>query len=55
LNIRKRLSCTALLLAGVAFTTPALAQQAAKELSSDSVIETIKKRGAIKILQTIWV
>jgi len=55
LNIKKHLSFTALLvLLGVGFSTPALAQQAAKELSSDSVIETIKKRGAIKIGLSIF-
>lgn len=55
MNIRKRLSCTALLLLiGAIFTAPAFAQQAAKELSSDSVIETIKKRGAIKIGLSIF-
>jgi len=55
LNIRKRLSCTALLLLfGAVFTAPALAQQAAKELSSESVIEAIKKRGAIKIGLSIF-
>jgi len=55
LKIRAQLSFTALLLLlGVVLSAPASAQQAAKELSSDSVIETIKKRGAIKIGLSIF-
>lgn len=55
LSNRKRVSLTAmLLLLGVVFTAPAMAQQAAKELASESVIETIKKRGAIKIGLSIF-
>jgi len=37
-----------------ALTTPAMAQQASKSLSSESAIETIKKRGAIKIGLSIF-
>ncbi len=55
MNIRKRISCTALLLLlGATFTAPAMAQQAARELASESVIEIIKKRGAIKIGLSIF-
>ena len=55
MNIRTRLSFTAmLLLLAASFATPTLAQQAAQGLSSDSVIETIKKRGAIKIGLSIF-
>lgn len=36
-------------------TSPAMAQQNAQELSADSVIETIKKRGAIKIGLSVFV
>lgn len=55
MNLRKRFGYTALLLLlCAAFTAPAMAQQAAKGLSSDSVIETIKKRGAIKIGLSIF-
>ncbi|MFK7992876.1 MAG: transporter substrate-binding domain-containing protein [Granulosicoccus sp.] len=50
-----RMSGVALLLTILAaFTTPVLAQQASQQLSSDSVIETIKKRGAIKIGLSIF-
>lgn len=55
MNIKKRLSLTAMLFVlGAVFTAPAFAQQSAKELSSDSVIEAIKKRGAIKIGLSIF-
>jgi len=43
-----------LLLVAFGFTTSAMAQQASKELSSESAIETIKKRGAIKIGLSIF-
>ena len=46
--------CAVLLFAAVGFSAPAMAQQASKSLSSDSVIETIKKRGAIKIGLSIF-
>lgn len=46
---------TALLVFFIAsLTTPVWAQQASKELSSESAIETIKKRGAIKIGLSIF-
>ncbi|MFT6875640.1 MAG: polar amino acid transport system substrate-binding protein [Granulosicoccus sp.] len=49
MSIRKRLGVTAALLLAATFAAPAMAQQASKALSSESVIEDIKKRGAIKI------
>ena len=42
------------LLAATVFSTAAMAQQARQELSSDSVIEAIKERGAIKIGLSIF-
>ncbi len=42
------------LLAAALFSTAAMAQQARQALSSDSVIETIKERGAIKIGLSIF-
>ena len=55
LNHHRRLLGAALILAVTsAFSLPAVAQQATKALSSDSVIETIKKRGAIKIGLSIF-
>lgn len=49
MRIRKTLGITAALLLAATFAAPAIAQQATKTLSSESVIEAIKKRGAIKI------
>jgi polar amino acid transport system substrate-binding protein len=49
LSIRKSLGITAAVLLAATFAAPAFAQQASKALSSESVIEAIKKRGAIKI------
>lgn len=55
LNIARRIGLNAvLLLVAFGFTAPAMAQQASKELSSESAIETIKKRGAIKIGLSIF-
>ncbi|MFK8080742.1 MAG: transporter substrate-binding domain-containing protein [Granulosicoccus sp.] len=55
MNKTWRTSSIALLMTIVAaLTTPALAQQASQELSSDSAIEAIKKRGAIKIGLSIF-
>ncbi len=55
MNLTRRLCTTAmaLVLAG-SFAAPAVAQQASKALSSESVIETIKKRGAVKIGLSIF-
>ncbi len=50
----KGFSLTALFLSLVFTALPSLAQQASQELSSDSVIESIKKRGAIKIGLSIF-
>ncbi|MFT4726044.1 MAG: polar amino acid transport system substrate-binding protein [Granulosicoccus sp.] len=49
MSIRKSLGITAAVLLAATFAAPAFAQQASKALSSESVIEAIKKRGAIKI------
>ena len=50
MNKSKRLSVALMLLGlGAMASTPVLAQQLSQELSSASVVETIKKRGAIKI------
>lgn len=49
MSIRKRLSVTAAVLLAASIAAPAIAQQTSKTLSSESVIEAIKKRGAIKI------
>ena len=50
MNKARRLSSAVILLALAATTVaPVLAQQASQELSAGSAIETIKKRGAIKI------
>ena len=54
MSIRKHLGVTAALLLAATFAAPAIAQQASKELSSESVIEAIKKRGAIKIGLSIF-
>ena len=54
MSIRKNLGFTAALLLAASFAAPAVAQQASKELSSESVIEAIKKRGAIKIGLSIF-
>lgn len=54
MSIKKRLGVTAALLLAATFTAPAMAQQASKALSSESVIEDIKKRGAIKIGLSIF-
>ncbi|MDC0434424.1 transporter substrate-binding domain-containing protein [bacterium] len=56
MNKSKRLS-VGLMLLGLATmaNTPVLAQQLSQELSSASVIETIKKRGAIKIGLSVFV
>jgi len=55
MNKARRTSCAVMLLGMVSMaTTPVLAQQAGQALSSDSVIETIKKRGAIKIGLSIF-
>ena len=50
LNIKRQFCAAGLMLfASVALVGPGMAQQASQAISSDSVIETIKKRGAIKI------
>ena len=50
MNKSRRLSVALMLLGlGATASTPVLAQQLSQELSSASVVETIKKRGAIKI------
>jgi polar amino acid transport system substrate-binding protein len=55
MNKTRRLASTLLLLGlTVTVNAPALAQQASQELSSESVIEEIKKRGAIKIGLSIF-
>ncbi len=55
MNIVRHISSAALLLSlSVLGASSAWAQQASQELSSDSVIETIKKRGAIKIGLSIF-
>ncbi len=55
MNIVKRISTgIILLLLALGLCAPVLAQQASKELSSESVIETIKKRQAIKIGLSIF-
>lgn len=55
MNKARRTSCALMLLGMVSMaSTPVLAQQAGQALSSDSVIETIKKRGAIKIGLSIF-
>ena len=54
MSIKKRLGVTAALLLAATFAAPAMAQQASKALSSESVIEDIKKRGAIKIGLSIF-
>ncbi len=54
LNIATRLTSAVVLLVAFALSAPAMAQQASKELSSESAIETIKKRGAIKIGLSIF-
>jgi len=55
LKLSKRISILAVLvIATIGFAAPAAAQQASKSLSSDSVVETIKKRGAIKIGLSIF-
>lgn len=55
MNIVRRVSSAALLLSlSVLGASSAWAQQASQELSSDSAIETIKKRGAIKIGLSIF-
>ncbi len=55
MNLIKRIStCAVLLLVVLGFSTTAMAQQATKELASESVIESIKKRGAIKIGLSIF-
>ncbi len=54
---RRRLTGLAVLLIGLSMSAAVSAQQARQALSSDSVIETIKERGAIKIglsLFTPW-
>lgn len=54
---RRRLTGLAVLLIGLSMSATVSAQQARQALSSDSVIETIKERGAIKIglsLFTPW-
>ena len=54
-KIGRRISASlAVLLLGAAASATAIAQQATQELSSDSVIETIKERGAIKIGLSIF-
>jgi polar amino acid transport system substrate-binding protein len=50
----KFLTTLVLLIAGVSISSVASAQQARQALSSDSVIETIKERGAIKIGLSIF-
>jgi len=55
MNKTRRLSSAVLLLGLSALVSaPAFAQQASQELSSESVIEEIKKRGAIKIGLSIF-
>lgn len=54
MSIRKCLNITAAALLAATLAAPAFAQQASKELSSQSVIEDIKKRGAIKIGLSIF-
>lgn len=50
MNIKRRIYSAGLVLfACVALVGPSMAQQASQEVSADSVIEKIKKRGAIKI------
>lgn len=49
MNRFKRRTLSTLLLSLAFIATPALAQQASQQLSSDSAIEEIKKRGALKI------
>lgn len=51
---RLRFSTALLLLLAMAIATPTMAQQASKSLASESIIETIKKRGAIKIGLSIF-
>ncbi|OED39375.1 amino acid ABC transporter substrate-binding protein [Chromatiales bacterium (ex Bugula neritina AB1)] len=55
MNLKRRLITTAMavVVAG-AVAAPAMAQKASQALSSESVIETIKKRGAIKIGLSIF-
>lgn len=55
MNKTWRISSVALLMTALAvLATPVLAQQASQQLSAGSVIETIKKRGAIKIGLSIF-
>ena len=54
-HIRRMLMGEAALTAAFAVALPASAQQVAKELSSESVIDTIKQRGAIKIGLSLFV
>ncbi len=55
LTIKRRLFAPLMLVfLATAFTSSVWAQQASKSLSSESVIETIKKRGAIKIGLSIF-
>lgn len=55
MKIQRRLFAAAAAIAlTLSFSTPALAQKASQGLSKDSVIETIKKRGAIKIGLSIF-
>ena len=54
-HIRRMLMGAAALSAAFAVALPTSAQQVAKELSGESVIETIKQRGAIKIGLSLFV
>jgi polar amino acid transport system substrate-binding protein len=54
-NIQRRLlAASAAIALSLSLSAPALAQKASQGLSKDSVIETIKKRGAIKIGLSIF-
>lgn len=55
MSIKRSIYKTALaLFTSIVLVAPSMAQQATQALSSDSVIETIKKRGAIKIGLSIF-
>lgn len=55
MNIQRRLlAASAAIALSLSLSAPALAQKASQGLSKDSVIETIKKRGAIKIGLSIF-